>query len=266
MLNSFQAALAPAGLNLVGVASVADWDASQPEARRSAALCEGARSVVVVGNGGTALWDALIEDLRGEPRHLTEEAHPVDAFVRRHVDAMAPLLAGYRHRWFFAAAEAEVHIDFRMLAQLAGLGADSKLGLLLHPVYGPWLGLRAACFIDEEMQVSSRVSGSCEGCAAPCASACPGAAFAEGKWAVDPCAAFHQTSTVCASSCDARAACPVGAEHRYEALQYQYHYNRAVGRHALRDFLNINADSLEGVGPHWGTWRAKVDVKGKAGS
>ena len=266
MLNVFQAALSPAGLNLIGVASVADWDALQPEARRSAALCPEARSVVVVGNAGTALWDALVEDLRGEPRHLTEHVHPLDAFVRRRIDALAPLLAGHRHRWFFAAAEADVHIDFRVLAQLAGLGADSRLGLLLHPVYGPWIGLRAACFIDADLPASTPVPGSCEGCAAPCASACPGGAFAAGKWAVDPCAAFHQTSTACASSCDARAACPVGAEHRYGPLQYQYHYNRAVGRLALRDSLGIKDDSLMGVGPHWEVWRSKVDVKGKAGS
>lgn len=262
MIESIRAALAPSGLNLVGVASTAAWDATQPDARKTAALAPGARSIVVVANGGRALWSALLDDLRAHPEHLTATAHPVDAYARRQTDALAPLLAGARHRWFHAAAEADVHIDFRVLGQLAGIGADSRLGLLLHPEYGPWIGLRAACFVDAELAPTSAAPSACVGCAAPCAAACPGGAFPDGRWAVDPCVAFHAASPDCASRCFAREACPVGAAHRYTDAQYRYHYDRFGGRRALRDALGVHDDPHEGEGPHWGVWRARVDVTG----
>ncbi|MFZ5480233.1 MAG: hypothetical protein ACOZNI_25945 [Myxococcota bacterium] len=256
-------ALAPVGLNLVGVASVGAWDAVMPEARRSDVLLPGAKSIVVVGSGGGALWEAFLADLRRDPRGLTGEKNPLDAFVRRQVERVE--VPG-PHRWFRTAADETTHIDFRMAAFLAGLGSQSRLGLLLHPVYGTWVGLRAACFTTEDLEPD--VPGGpdlCQWCEAPCVAACPGGAFPNGKWEVDPCGAFHFDSDRCARTCHAREACPVGAEHRYPDAEIAYHYARASGRRWLCAHLGVadGEDAFEGEGPFWQDWRKRVNVTGE---
>lgn len=258
-------ALDTAGLNLRGVASVPAWDAQMAPARRSDALLPGARSILVFGNGGGALWDAFVRDLERDPRGLTEEAHPLDAYVRRSVAAADPAFGAAPRRWFWATAEADLHIDFRLLAGMAGLGVQSRLGLLLHPTWGTWVGLRAACFLAADLPASEPVTESpCDGCPAPCVSACVGAAFPEGRWDVDHCARFHREDDRCERTCASRLACPVGADRRYAPEHYAYHAHRSSGRAWLRSHLGLppGADRFEGVGPHWGDWRARVDVKG----
>lgn len=255
------ATLHQAGLNVVGVADPARWDAVCAPSRRTSELLPGARAIVVVGNGGRALWDAFVADLRAHPEHLADEPHPLDAFVRRTVLAADAALGDTRRRWFWAAADAEVHLDFRVLAELAGLGGRSRLGLLLHPEFGPWLGLRAACFVETELPVHvPSPPDPCAGCPAPCVAACPGGAFVDGQWSVDRCSAFHAASSVCASSCASRSACVAHPEARYTDEQILYHYDRARGRAWLRDQTGLTEDRFDGVGPHWGTWRATVRV------
>lgn len=61
-------ALLASGLNLSGVASAAAWDDQMQPARRTDALLPGARSILVFGNGGGDLWDAMLADLRRDPR------------------------------------------------------------------------------------------------------------------------------------------------------------------------------------------------------
>jgi epoxyqueuosine reductase QueG len=264
MLGPLLDGLRRSGLNVSGVTTAAAWDATQPEARRVAALMPGARSILVVGNGGGALWDALLADLAADPRHLTEEEHPLDAFVRRAVLAADAQLGDVPRRWFWAAADADVHIDFRVLAHLAGMGGPSRLGLLMHPTYGCWLGLRAACFLAADLPADEPGGPDlCTGCDAPCARACPAGALDAGRWDVDRCGEFHHESDLCHATCHARVACPVGASRRYTEEELRYHSNRREGRRALRRKLGIPdaADRFEGVGPHWGDWRKRVDVK-----
>jgi epoxyqueuosine reductase QueG len=255
-LNSIRASVAPLGLNHIGVMSVEAYDAGARAELQSAHLCPGARSVVVMASGGPALWHAFVDWLKADPGRLARQAHPLDSFVQTAKTRAAPVLGDADHQWFFAAAEARVHLDFRTMAVAAGLGAGSRLGLVLHPVYGPWIGLRAALFLDWELEATASAAESCENCDAPCVAQCPGDAFVEGQWSVGRCADFHRVSTRCAQSCDARLACPVGADQVYPPLERLYHYDRAAGRVALRTEvgLPLGADRFEGIGPHWGDW------------
>lgn len=279
------AALDLAGLNLLGVADPAAWDRSMGPARKAAALFPGTRAILVVGNGGPAMWRAFVRDLDANPHHLTDEANPFDAFARRAILKADAALGDAPRRWFWASADAEMHIDFRVLARLAGFGQASRLGLLLHDTFGPWLGLRAACFVGLDLPfatpdlglapepgatpgaASEPLSPHCESCSV-CVAACPGAALPGGRWAVDVCSTYHHISTRCVSSCQARSACPVGVAHHYDEAEITYHYNRALGRQALRARLGLPAgrgpdgDRFDGIGPHWTDWRTRVDVAG----
>jgi epoxyqueuosine reductase QueG len=263
-LEALKARLSQVGLNVAGVADPKLWDEKMPEARKSATLLPKTQSILVFGSGGGSLWDAFLADLRAEPRYLSEEQHPLDAFVRRAVEKADSLLGTIQRRWFYAAATAELHLDFRVLAQLAGLGGQSRTGLLLHPEYGLWLGLRAACFLDLPLSPSTPDSNDpCFGCPGFCASACPGLAFSGGRWSVDACASFKNQGDRCKGNCDAREACPKGKEHQYSREEILYHSDRASGRPILKTLVGVDQDSLQGIGPFWGDWRKRINVNGE---
>ncbi len=248
--------LAVMGLNHWGVARASTYDQTARPSLQSALIAPGSRSVIVFASGGPELWTAFVAAVREEPSRLTAHLHPLDRFVRDAVESAQPALAGVGHRWFFASATARVHLDFRTLAVSAGIGTPSRLGLVIHPDYGPWIGLRAACFVDLDLPETPAVADVCGGCAAPCVTACPGSAFPDGSWDVNRCAEFHQVSQVCARTCDARMACPVGGDARYDAVERLYHYDRRDGRLALGKAvgLDVAADPHEGIGPHWDAW------------
>ena len=182
------------------------------------------------------------------------EQHPLDAFVVRAADRASKTLSGVPHRWFFASAESDVHLDFRTLAVRAGIGVPSRLGLVIDQEYGPWLGLRAACMVPVALPETRAQSDLCDGCASPCISACPGSALEGGRWSVDVCASFHRASDTCSTRCDARSACPVGQSHRYTEAQARYHYNREIGRAELSQALGIEDEIYKGLGPSWAEW------------
>ena len=237
-----------AGLTASGVA----------DGREHQDLLPGCRSVLVFASGGVALWEALLADLRAHPAHLTDSAHPLDDFIARQIDAIdPPTLRPPTRRWIRCAAEPEQFIDFRPLAHDAGLGWPSRMGLLLHPTYGLWMGMRAACFTTEALPLDAPLAGEgpCPTCPAPCASACLGDAFREGRMQIRRCATFNTTSAACHGDCAARRACPEGAAHRYGALEMHYHYARDTGRRALAAAAQIGGDDAhEGRNPRWSEW------------
>ena len=246
--------LAQVGLNHWGVVSTERYDATARDGVKTGDLFPDARSILVFASGGTALWDAFTADLTANPSHLVDEQHPLDAFVMRAVNAGSQSLQGLPHRWFYAAAEAKVHLDFRTLAVTAGIGVPSRLGLVIDETYGPWLGLRAACMLPISLPETEAGVDLCSPCASPCISACPGSALVGGQWSVEACASFHRTSDVCATQCDARGACPLGDKHRYSRDQVRYHNNREVGRRELAQMLNIEDKIFKGIGPLWADW------------
>ena len=265
-LEALNEALLSVGLNVAGCVDTSAYDRHVSGARRSQNLLRRARTILVVGSGGPAFWHHFLDALQAEPRRLSDNQHPVDVFARRAIETASAALGDTPHRWCWASAEAELHLDFRVLGRLAGLGSDSRLRLILHPVYGPWLGFRAACFLPFEVRIRQRDPVDfCIECHAPCVEACPGEAFAEGVWDVDACSSFHRASDLCADTCHARVACPVAAEHRYPPEEILYHYNRALGRARLRDRLQIENDEYEGVGPHWENWKDKPAPRELAG-
>lgn len=223
--------LAPVGLNTWGIADGTPWQSILP----------GCRSVLVLGSGGPALWQALNRAVRADRRLLTKHQHPLDDFVARAIAQADPSPPPSR-RWLRCAGDEVEQIDFRSLALAAGLGHQSRLGLLLHPVYGPWLGLRAACFSQEVLPQtgSLRGLGPCLNCSAPCMSACTGNAVPATSWerfSILKCTEFRKLSPACRTGCDARRACPVGAEHAYDELELHYHQGERSGRKAWRKSL-----------------------------
>ena len=185
-----------------------------------------AATVVLVGNAGRALWDALKRDnpdLAGE--------HPLDRWVEAKLDAAGRALGA-----------AVIHATRKPWPPIQrwALRADavhrSPIGLLIHRDYGLWHVYRGALLFAERLDLPPRAApgpSPCETCTdKPCLSTCPVDAFTPGRF--DPIACVdHMESAAgkaCAySGCLARRACPVGRGFGYPPEAGAFHM-RAVTR------------------------------------
>jgi hypothetical protein len=215
--------LSEAGLNLFGVLSIERYDAEVPAAWRAAAELPGARSAVLVGAGGRALFAAL---RRAPEAGLDRD--PLDHYTRRIVEAAVEPLAG---RALFAfERRGERHADFVALGRAAGLGAPSRLGLLIHPEYGPWMSLRALLLLPLALAETPALDDfePCRGCPAPCSEACPGAAVGAEGFDIGRCAGTRRRVPGCALKCAARRSCVLGTGQRYEDFAEAHHMRYAA--------------------------------------
>ena len=146
----------------------------------------------------------------------------------------------------------------RWAAKAEGLGA-SPLGLRLHPVYGLWHAYRFALLIptkpiptrqDEAIQIehpspqsmgkgSQPLSDICSQCTSQaCLKACPVNAFTLEGYDVNACANYLNASLKDASgnacmdhTCQARLACPIGADYRYTQAHGKFHMQQFAKAH-----------------------------------
>ncbi|HEV7732510.1 MAG TPA: hypothetical protein VGR62_10135 [Candidatus Binatia bacterium] len=217
-LDGLRARLVPMGLDLLGVASAATYDATVPAPHRLAHIAPGMRSAIVIGNGGRAFWDAF-------QRAEMMGPDPLDAFTRTVVtQALDPLPAGARVVYPFDHPGTPV--SFVHLAECAGLGRRSLLGMLVHPEYGPWMALRAAVLLPETLDPSPVPAfDPCPACVErPCISACPAGAVGTTGWDVPRCMAYRlQPVDECAGQCHARVDCVYGRAHRYPSEAMAFH-------------------------------------------
>jgi ferredoxin len=262
-LDALRSSLARHGLDRLRIMDGAAWDTFAAPAHACAAMVGGPALVIVVGNAGPALWEAFVAALR--TRTWSEE-HPLDAYVRRSVAEADAYLHGWSRRWVFGDAgdtdllgdahagtaaimPRHAHLDMRTLGERAGIGVRGRLELLMDPEAGPWIGLRAACFLRVDLSGAFREEPSairqdatpdgfapCRTCDA-CARACPGGAFPAGRFDIRACVAFRSASPTCADGCAARRACPVGAAHAYPRDAERYHSNRTEGRRVLAEVV-----------------------------
>jgi len=199
--------LARVGLDLVGATSVAAYDARMTAGQGLAARAPEARGIVVVGNGGAALWRTFRAAVP-----VPEGDGSLDDYVRSAVEPAVRDVAGARVCW-----PSDARIDFRLLGELAGLGRPSLLGLLVHPVYGPWIALRAAVLVPADVVAPRPADGfdPCPTCVErPCIAACPVGAIGPRGWDVAACVAHRLADEAhCASGCTSRIECVYGREH-----------------------------------------------------
>lgn len=194
--------LAGTGIELVGAFAASEWDARAPRADlRADALLPGARSAIVVGSAGPALFRAFREHARPEIEH------PLDHFVGTILDRVDAAFANasVRSRRFEPTFTATPRLDFRALAELAGLGTMGPFGIAIHPVHGPWWALRGAWLVDRDVEPSPKPRAPCAGCPRPCLAG------------ADP-------TTIGFATAEMRLRCPVGVASRYDDDAIAYHH------------------------------------------
>lgn len=171
---------------------------------------------VIVGNT-RALWPHLAEALRADAG-LAGHPDPVEQYCERVVGAaVADLPAPWILRF---AHEPPPRVAIQRLAHVAGLAYLTPSHLSVHPIYGPWIALRAVVVVDADGPAEvPTLAAPCD-CAAHC-----GPHLA---------AALSRASTGTPESAEVkrdwrawlavRDACPVGREYRYSEQQIRYHY------------------------------------------
>lgn len=213
-IENLRAALAPHGLSLRGILHPAD----------PPPLADGrpAATVMLVGHVGSAFWPAFSAWHAQHP----DRADPLDNWSKAVVGPLADRLGATV--WYPSDPPYE---PFQRWAQQAeGLKA-SPLGILVHPEYGLWHGYRAALGFAEAVTDPHPVPPRphpCDSCAPrPCLASCPAGAVTAAGFDVAACRGHLATAgpggTCLSQGCLARAACPVGAAHRYRPEHLRFH-------------------------------------------
>ncbi|HVN28696.1 MAG TPA: hypothetical protein VMT64_09440 [Candidatus Binataceae bacterium] len=245
LLQTIRDASAPYGLNLVAATPAERYDASISSGYRVSELAPGARSIVLVGNGGGEFWSALKRHAERNPGWWNRE-HPLDEFTRKIVEnsMAAPLRAlGARCVVVYPFVHDNRTLNFVHLARIAGLTGPSIIGVSLHPEFGPWIAFRAALLVDQLIDApgSAIDFDPCPGCTArSCINACPvGAVGVAQGWDIPKCLTHRvEVEHDCINRCHARAACVIGPEHIYPDDELAYHQGRSL--RAMRPWYEAN--------------------------
>jgi epoxyqueuosine reductase len=235
LLGNFKTALAAYGFNLLGTTSVAAYEALTPSQYHVAALLSPAKTIVVIGNGGGEFWRGFRAHCEAHPHYLQEREHPLDDYTVETIEtALTPQLqqVGATYRYVYPFRFWTEPVSFMHLARAAGLAGPSMLGVVIHPHYGPWIALRAAVLVDQELFAPPQAEGfdPCPTCVErPCITACPASAMSlERGWDIPACVQHRlRVTTDCVDYCRARFDCVYGREHRYPLDELQYHQQRS---------------------------------------
>lgn len=248
LFESIRRSAAPHGLNLIAAIPVANYDRVAAPSMRAATIDNGARSIVVIGNGGAGLWSAFTAHAARNPGWMSRE-NPLDDFTRDAIDSVvsAARATGARCTPVYPFVGEGPKLNFMELGKLVGLAGPSIIGVVVHPTYGPWIAFRAALLIDAEIDVPGLALAfdPCPSCTVrSCISACPASAvtFSAG-WDIPRCLTHRvETEADCANRCHARVGCVLGPEHRYPDDELAYHQGRAL--RAMRAYYDAHIAPL----------------------
>jgi epoxyqueuosine reductase len=245
LLEMIHRAAAPYGLNLIGSVPVVRYDATASPSMRADKIDPRARSIIVIGNGGAAMWRAFTAHAADHPGWMDRD-NPLDDFIRLVIEdgvAAEVRASGARFTTVYPFVNGEPTLNFMEAAKLAGLAGPSIIGIALHPVYGPWLAFRAALLTDVELEAPGPALAfdPCPSCVSrSCINACPAGAVAfPAGWDIPRCLIHRvEVEADCADRCHARVGCVVGPQHRYPDDELAYHQRRAL--RAMRPYHDAN--------------------------
>jgi methylmalonic aciduria homocystinuria type C protein len=169
-------------------------------------------------------WLRFASALQDDPRRA-RVSDPVDEYV---VAAVRAALAAVEPSANVRFAHESPPLPIQRIAALAGFAHLSPARLSVHPVYGPWIALRAVAVValpGPSPESVPSLRDPCPGCPGGCATAFERALSASSERPGAATLARDWTAWLAV-----RDACPVGREHRYadDQIRYGYTKDRAV--------------------------------------
>jgi hypothetical protein len=180
----------------------------------------GIGAIVLAGMVGREGWNAFAL----APEANDGRDHPLDRWSRRVMETLAFEL-GAKALFPFGGPP---FLPFQRWAQRAEPVHPSPIGLLIHPNYGLWHSYRGALGFRDELAVPepAAIPSPCDTCSGRwCLHSCPVEAFSDAGYDVAACAGYLRNATgpdCMGFGCQARRACPIGAEHAYGPDQTRF--------------------------------------------
>ena len=178
-----------------------------------------AGTVILVGNAGTAMWEAFAQTGDRSIRN------PLDTWLRPRILAAAASVGAYPV--FPNGGPPFVPVqDWAVRAEPV---YRSPIGIMIHPEFGLWHVYRGAFLFADRIDLPPRQDSAspCESCEKkPCLSVCPADAFLPDRFDAPACAVHVESAAGvnCRErGCLARRACPVGRDFLYERDQQAFH-------------------------------------------
>ena len=212
----------------LGLSCRGGFQVAKDDCRAFAQLPRSAKTLIMIGNIGSALWVTAGEYLS----HSTQR-HPLDNWTRSHLDHLADKVSAH----IIYPFDGPPFAPFQRWAMRCEAVAPSPIGPLIHPDYGLWHAYRAALVFDAEIELPPREDKeedapspcACDTCQdKPCINTCPVGALELHRYDVPLCSAHLATpgNRCMAHSCLARLACPVGGKYVYSTEMGQFHMGK----------------------------------------
>lgn len=252
-IDALTAAAAGHGLELRGGFAVEDGDGVPAVGGAPA------RHLLLFGNAGSAMWAAF----RASAEYRDRAPDPLNRWSRRIGEALARRCDA-RALFPFGGAP---HLPFLRWGKKAEALQNSQLGMLMHPRFGLWHAYRFALafggpaddgrFAPAANTVAAAPAGGeniCDQCATkPCLRACPVNAFTAAGYDVRACVAHLESAPAgrCMThGCQARLACPQGADYRYQPAHAAFHMRAFVAAMTAGEFADAidNSRAAETAG------------------
>jgi methylmalonic aciduria homocystinuria type C protein len=174
---------------------------------------------LLIGNT-RRLWPIFTQACRDD-RGLAARPAPLDAYVTERLTQVAADVTPRAAALAFAHVTTPRPFPIQRVAEQAGLAALAPCHLVIHPVHGPWIALRAVMVFDVDGPdgAPAPLERPCQGCPAPCVTALERALSVSGSPLTSAAIAAHARDWIAV-----RDACPVGRASRYSDAQLSYHY------------------------------------------
>jgi hypothetical protein len=186
------------------------------------ALPSEARSLVLLASTGKTFFQKFQES------DVLEEQDPLDTYTKRQIEALVQRHLSLSILSLYYPFE-KPFLPFQKLAYLMGWPRPGRLGLVVHPVYGPWVAMRAALALSLPLETAGEALPSlCLSCDAPCERACPVGAVGARGLDILRCGAARLHQQSCRTYCAAREHCVYGQHWRYSDDAIRYHHLAAT--------------------------------------
>lgn len=173
-------------------------------------------TIILIGPDEPHFWPIFA----ASPEAHDRAASPLDRWSRRVLGAVA-VAHGATPLFPF---DGPPYLPFQSFATRSGQAWPSPIGFLVHADAGLWVSFRGAVFIAGATPKIQQRPRPCDSCPAPCRTACPVDAFADG-YDVAACKAHINSAAgrdCITGGCRARRACPIGQNLRLP-VQAQFH-------------------------------------------